>query len=101
MSAAIKELTYFSHICHLSNSVSDIPILYGDSTAAIQATKAEVSNSLKHQLHLKFYYFRVAYREGKIDLTWIPTKDQVADVLTKALPESSFNNLTQQLLNDV
>ena len=79
---------------------ADIPILYGDNTAAVQAAKSDVCTSLKHLVSkLSYHYVRESVRKETIDLRWISTVDQLADGLTKALVKNKFEPFRDQVLN--
>ena len=43
-----------------------------------------------NHIGLKYHHFRSKVKEGLISVKYIHTKDQIADLLTKALPEPQF-----------
>ena len=47
---------------------------------------------------MRYHFIQEAVIEGELKLTWVPTKDMVADIMTKILPAPTFLKL-RSLLN--
>jgi hypothetical protein len=66
-----------------------------------QGTIALIHNPMFHQLtkhtNVRFFFVRDAQQEGKIDINYIETESQLADIFTKALPVPRFEMLRQNL----
>jgi hypothetical protein len=59
--------------------------LYVDNKSGISVAKnPEHHGHMKH-LDLRFYWLREAVEEGMIDPIYVPTEQQLADILTKAV----------------
>ena len=107
--AELKSLTEAAHealyIVRLQQellSVSELPIVaYEDNEATYEKYIAVTrKNKLKH---IEMMYFKVVeyVREGLFDLRLVGTQEQLADGLTKALPERLFVPMfTQLMYND-
>jgi len=50
----------------------------------------------KHIL-IKYHFLREQVLEQKVTLEYVPSKEQVDDILTKPLPRETFEYLTQKL----
>ena len=48
----------------------------------------------KH-IEVKYHYYREQYLEGNISITYIPTKENVSDLLTKPLLTSTHQTLVK------
>jgi len=52
--------------------------------------------------HNPVLHDRMKHDSGEICMSYIPTKSQVADVLTKSLPKRQFNDMVCNLaMNDI
>ena len=62
-----------------------------------------MSHSAHHRtkhIDIRHHYVKDCVSQQTIHLHWISTEDQIADILTKAVPYVSFNNIRTQLLID-
>ena len=82
-----KEIAWMCNILTEFGFALDIPTpLNIDNQSAISVSKnPEHHGHMKH-LDLRFYWLRDAVHDKMIHPVYIPTKEQVADILTKALP---------------
>jgi hypothetical protein len=65
--------------------------LYCDNQSAVKIGCEEASNKRTQHIEREYYVTNQAIYEGKTSLKWIPGKDQIADVLTKALGKSAHS----------
>jgi len=68
-----------------------------DSQAAENIIKNPVSHSTTKHIDIRHHFVRDSYEKGLISLHHVPTEDQLADVLTKALDTSTFTNLISRI----
>ena len=68
-----------------------------DSQAAENIIKNPVSHSTTKHIDIRHHFVRDSYETGLISLHHVPTEDQLADVLTKALDTSTFADLISQI----
>ncbi|KAK1373221.1 hypothetical protein POM88_029414 [Heracleum sosnowskyi] len=73
-------------------SYSKIPIYY-DNQSAIAMTGNPVQHSLTKLISIRYHFIREQVLEGTIELHFVPTDQQLADIFTKPLPEATFNKL--------
>lgn len=70
---------------------------YEDNQSCIRvAEEPKDSRRLKH-VDIKYNFIRELVQEGKIQISYIPTEQQLADLMTKGLPASAFNRLREDL----
>ena len=78
--------------------------LFCDNKSAIAMTKNPVYHSRTKHIALKHHFIREAVEDDEIVIKYCNTEDQVADILTKALPKDKFQyfrkmmGVTQQVI---
>jgi hypothetical protein len=76
----------------------DDPIpIYCDNTSAISISKNPVMNSKTKHIPMKYHFLREQVVEKNIRVEYVGTKEQVADIFTKPLPQEAFEYLHQRL----
>ena len=61
-------------------------------------TKNGIKSERTKHIDIKYRYVTDEVAQGKIELKWIPTTRQLADVLTKSLGSSQHNALVEKLM---
>ena len=72
-------------------------VLYCDNKAAINIAKNHVHHDRTKHVKTDRHFIKEKLEEGLIKLAYISTNHQTADILTKALPRFSFDNLKSKL----
>ena len=100
---AIKEYSYIISVYNqlemdkLLNTKLDKYYLFSNSQPAIDlANNPEHYAKTKH-IDIQYHYVREKIQEGVIDLSYIPTKEQLADIFTKALNSPKFKRIVENL----
>eukprot|EP00253_Pinus_taeda_P019415 PITA_19415 len=68
-----------------------------DNTSAISVSKNPVMDSKTKHIPIKYHFLREQVLEQKVKLEYVPSKEQVADILTKPLPKETFEYLRQKV----
>eukprot|EP00253_Pinus_taeda_P027228 PITA_27228 len=68
-----------------------------DNTSAISISKNPVMHSKTKHIPIKYHFLREKVLEQKVKLEYVPSKEQVDDILTKPLPRETFEYLRQKL----
>ncbi|KAK6164186.1 hypothetical protein DH2020_001050 [Rehmannia glutinosa] len=74
----------------------EIPIM-GDNTSAIAITQSPVFHSRTKHIDVRFHFIRDHIEKKDITLEYISTDKQLADIFTKPLCESRFEELKHKL----
>ena len=64
--------------------------LFSDSKGAIAMTYNPVQRAASKHVDLADHYVREQRERGTITVSYVGTKDMLADILTKALPHNDF-----------
>jgi hypothetical protein len=94
----VQEIVFLQHMLNELRLKTDLPmIVYQDNQSCIKLTvNPEFHQRTKH-IDVRYHYVREAVRKGFINLTYVHTKANVADVLTKAMPKVEFERLRTKL----
>ena len=72
-------------------------VIHCDNISSISLSKNLVQHSKAKHIPIKFHYLREQTTNTNINLEYIPTKEQVADIFTKPLNKEVFEHLRQKL----
>ncbi|KAB2625790.1 hypothetical protein D8674_017450 [Pyrus ussuriensis x Pyrus communis] len=72
-------------------------VLMCDNTSAIAIAKNPVFHQKTRHISRKFHFIRDAIQENEIELVYCKSEEQMADILTKALPKEKFNYFREML----
>jgi histone deacetylase 1/2 len=83
-------------------TISDVPKVFckafEDNSGALEMAKVPKLRPRTKHLNLAYHHFRDWVRDSKVLIYSIKSEDQIADVLTKPLPQNSFLKHRKQLL---
>jgi hypothetical protein len=74
-------------------SVDTAVDLNEDNQACIKLAHNPCSAQRTKSMDVKYHFLRQAVQEGKINLKYVDTKKQLADIFTKQLPVTQFGKL--------
>lgn len=95
---ATKELVWLSRILNeLMPGRLEGATLYMDNQSAIRLVKnPEYHRRTKH-IDIDYHYIREKYSEGRFELEYVPSQEQLADGLTKSLSRDRFEYLRNNM----
>ena len=97
LSEACKELVWIHGLCKELHINLGVTKMYEDNQACIALTNKTSHHSKAKHIDLRYHYNREVMSSGIMDLTYIKTSEQKADMLTKALgPEKIW-----QIMNEL
>ena len=65
--------------------VSDLTTIYCDNPSNIQLAKNPVFHNLTKHIEVHYHFVREHVLSGEVELVYVPTDQQVADIFTKPL----------------
>lgn len=75
-------------------------IIMEDNMGCIGMSENPIMHRRSKHIDIRFHFLREAVERGEVVLTFIPTVEQVADLLTKALPKTRTQALRGQMLGN-
>ena len=76
--------------------VNKIPI-FCDNTSAIAIPENPVQYSRTKHIDIKYHFIREHVMNGTVELHFVPSWKQLADIFTKPLDKSTFTRLVSEL----
>ena len=71
--------------------------VFCDNQSAISLAKNPVHHRRSKHIDVRYHFVRNIYEERNIDLLYVGTNDQLADIFTKALPAPRFAELRERI----
>lgn len=80
------------YLCKLLNELCDDTIqkvrIFTDNKGSIKLAENPVFHKRTKHIDIRHHFIRDALKNGQIDVSFVPTEDMGADILTKALPSA-------------
>jgi hypothetical protein len=75
----------------------DVVELKVDSKSALALAKNPVFHERSKNIRIKYHFIRDCSEDGSIKASHITTTDQLADILTKSLEKSKFQEMRERI----
>jgi hypothetical protein len=94
MAESVKEAIWLQRLLRSLGFSSSIPTsIFFDNQGAIQLVKNPKFHKRTKHIETKYYLIREKYEQQQVDVLYINTKQQLADLFTKSLPRDPFQYL--------
>ena len=90
-SHAVKELAWLQGFLEELGVSPGSITLYCDSQGCIANLRNPINSKYTKHIAVRFHFAREAIAKGQVDIRWISSAQNVADMMTKALPKGSFS----------
>ena len=70
--------------------------LYGDNQGALALSKNPVDHQRSKHIDIRYHFIRSHIQDGQIELSYVPSQENLADIFTKAIGRIKmkfFNNI--------
>jgi len=99
MGTAVEELRWIRQfIEEIGLAYTKPTVLYTDNQAARTIANGEVSSARTKHIDIRHHAIREQIEMGEVQVKWVPTGEQLADIFTKCLPAPQFVELRRRLL---
>eukprot|EP00253_Pinus_taeda_P014525 PITA_14525 len=75
----------------------DATKIYCDNQSCIKLSENPVFHDRAKHIDIRCHFIRDCVQRGAVQLQYVPTDEQVADILTKALWRAKFSNFREQM----
>lgn len=72
-------------------------VVFEDNQAAIAMAKNPQFHGRSKHISIKYHFVRDKVNDGTINISYCPTTEMIADMLTKGLPTGTFNKLRKMI----
>lgn len=98
MSIMTNELIALKHVIDrvLEDRVKEV-VVYCDNKAAINSIDMAGAPNLRH-VSIRYHHIKQCVAQNIIKVKWVPSEKQLADILTKPLPTSTFEKVRFRIL---
>jgi len=100
----ITAATYCTQVLWMIQTLVDLEVKYVapipihcDNTSAISVSKNPVFHSKTKHIPIKYHFLREQVTNQIVQVHYIPTTEQIADIFTKPLAKTPFEYLRQKL----
>lgn len=77
----------------MKEEITEPVIFYCDNTSAINILKNHVMHTKTKHIAIMYHYLRELVQEKEVKMEYVNTKEQIADIFTKALPKDAHEYL--------
>lgn len=96
--AALNEAKWLCGLLREIGLEVDTPTVYGDNQSAQALSKNGIKSERTKHIAIKYAFIHDEVTRERVRLQWIPTTEQLADMLTKALVAPLLTELRRKLL---
>lgn len=99
--STVTELKWFTSLLNeLQVLTNPTPILYCDNQSAIAISQNDKFHNRTKHIDIRHHFIRDAIKNKEVELKWIESKEQDADILTKSLAKPIFEKLRSRIMMD-
>ena len=98
MASTVADLWWFSYLLReLGIPLRQAPTILCDNISALQIAHNPIFHGRTHHIEIDFHFIRELVVHGAIQVSFIPSARQVADIFTKSLSTEQFQWLCSKL----
>ena len=91
-----KEIIWLKKLL-IECKIKDVNYMLNVKCSALKLIKNSEFHQRSKHIDVRYHFIRDLYNKGEIDVTYVKSGEQLADILTKALPKPRFEYLRQRL----
>jgi hypothetical protein len=91
LSEVVKEIGWLTQLLDELGMEYEVPDVRVDNQAAISYAQGMSDYSKAKHIHLRYNFVREAIARGEIEVSYVKSADNIADIFTKGLDRNSFS----------
>ena len=95
---AVQEAKFLKQLCSDMNVVIDNVLIKVDNQGAINLAKNPVNHQRSKHIDIKYHFIRSEVLNGNVNLEYVATQDNVADIFTKPVTKVTLQKFTGLIL---
>ena len=102
IAAGVQESLYIKQLlCELlgPSSIPESCKIYTDNQSALCISKNDTNHQRAKHIDIKHHFIRDRVKDGSMNISWVPTSQQMADILTKPLGQFQHIKFREALMN--
>ena len=99
ISRAAQEIRWLTSLLKELNMKNKVNV-YTDNQAALAISKNDLYHDRTKHIDIRHHFVREMVENGEIDMKWIPSRDQLADIFTKPLGKNIFEDLRFRIMKE-
>ena len=97
-SSATREVVWLRKLlAGLFGQIPEPTVIHCDNQSCVQMLVNPVFHDKSKHIEIQYHFIRDMVQKDAVELQYIPTSDQTADVLTKPLPRVKFEYFRRRL----
>ena len=76
-------------------------VVYTDNQSASAMCRNDVNHNRTKHIDIRYHFIRECVQAGVIQMEWVETREQIADLLTKPMDQANFIRLKKQIMGQV
>ena len=81
----------------MKEEITDLVVIYCDNTSFINISKNLVMHTKTKHIAINYQYLKELVQDKEVKLEYVHTKEQIANIFTKALPKDAHEYLRGRL----
>jgi hypothetical protein len=94
------KLAYCNSIDNKKKNVNKPIKVYCDNASAVTIGHKDLADSKTRHIAVNYHFVKLLHKENVIDVQWIPSKDQIADIFTKSLNRIKLKYLIDKIMGE-
>ncbi|KMQ87258.1 retrovirus-related pol polyprotein from transposon tnt 1-94 [Lasius niger] len=96
-SEAAKDIVWLTHLFNEISPLKNKPVLLVNNASAIKLAKNHIFHRRPKHIEVRFHFVRECYQKKLLNIKHVTSSDQMADILTKPIPQVLYERLRKLL----